>query len=327
MPVVSSEEWTIPATAQPDPAALAFALDPVLDAVVQLRAVVPAEAFTASNLGTERHGSAVIIGKGELALTVGYLINEAEQVWLTSRRGTVVPAHVLAYDFATGFGLLRLFDDLGVQPLELGSSGPLEPGSDLLMVAAGGRASALQTSLVAKREFAGYWEYLLEEALFTVPAHPHWGGAACIGPDGRLVGIGSLLIQAEMTAEKAVTGNMVVPIDVLQPILGELSRSGRVDRPARPWLGLHLVEQRGLLTVIGVAPGGPAEKAGLEEGDVIAALGEEPTEDLADFYRQLWALGPAGVTVPLTVVGDGEERLVEVASTDRELMLHMPRRH
>lgn len=324
---MSSEEWTIPESAQPDPASLGFALDPVLDAVVQLRAAVPAEAFTAATLGTERHGNAVIIGKGELALTIGYLINEAEQVWLTSRSGTVVAAHVLAYDFTTGFGLLRLFDDLGVQPLALGSSEQLEVGDSVVMAGAGGRASALQTSLVARREFAGYWEYLLDDALFTVPAHPHWGGAACIGPDGRLVGIGSLLIQAELSPEKSVTGNMVVPIDLLHPILDDLARLGRVDRPPRPWLGLHLVEQRGLLTVLGVAAGGPAEEAGIEEGDVVTALGATQAEDLAAFYRQLWALGPAGVHVPLTILRDGRERPVEVVSTDRELMLHMPLRH
>lgn len=324
---MSSEEWSIPEGARPDPATLGFELDAALDAVVQLRASVPAEAFTASSLGTERHGSAVIIGKGELAVTIGYLVTEAEQVWLTSRRGTVVAAHVLAIDFATGFSVLRLFGDLGVRPLELGSSGPLEPGDELVMAAAGGRASALQTNLVARREFAGYWEYLLDEAMFTVPAHPHWGGAACIGPDGRLVGVGSLLIQAELSSEKSVTGNMVVPIDLLGPILGEMVRHGRVNRPPRPWLGVHLAENNGRLTVLGVAPGGPAEKAGLEEGDVLTALAGEPMDDLAAFYRQLWRMGEAGITVPLTLLRDGEERHAEIRSTDRELMLHVPRLH
>jgi len=322
-----NEGWSIPPIIRPRPEAWAFDLDRALQAVLELRAEVPADAFTAGILGTEREGSAVLLEGGRHALTIGYLITEAERVWLTSAEGRVVEAHPLGYDFATGFGLLLLLGRLPVPGLPLGSAEPLRLGDPVIVAACGGRDAAVQARLIGKREFAGYWEYVLDEALFTAPAHPHWGGTACIGPDGRLAGIGSLLIEAEAGPKETAAANMVVPIDLFVRIREELARTGRVDRPPRPWLGLYVVEAGDRLVVTGVAPGGPADRAGIERGDLVVAVAGRAVVDLADLWRQVWALGEAGVPVPLVTVRDGRRIDRTLRSIDRASLLRRPRLH
>jgi len=322
-----NEGWSIPPIIRPRPEAWAFDLDRALQAVLELRAEIPADAFTANILGTEREGSAVLLEGGRHALTIGYLITEAERVWLTSAEGRVVEAHPLGYDFVTGFGLLLLLGRLPVPGLPLGSAEPLRPGDPVIVAACGGRDAAVQARLIGKREFAGYWEYVLDEALFTAPAHPHWGGTACIGPDGRLAGIGSLLIEAEAGPKETAAANMVVPIDLFVPIRDELARTGRVDRPPRPWLGLYVVEAGDRLVVTGVAPGGPADRAGIERGDLVVAVAGRAVVDLADLWRQVWALGEAGVPVPLVTVRDGRRIDRTLRSIDRASLLRRPRLH
>ncbi|MCL6608538.1 MAG: S1C family serine protease [Geminicoccaceae bacterium] len=322
-----NEGWSIPPIIRPRPEAWAFDLDRALQAVLELRAEIPADAFTANILGTEREGSAVLLEGGRHALTIGYLVTEAERVWLTSAEGRVVEAHPLGYDFVTGFGLLLLLGRLPVPGLPLGSAEPLRPGDPVIVAACGGRDAAVQARVIGKREFAGYWEYVLDEALFTAPAHPHWGGTACIGPDGRLVGIGSLLIEAEAGPKETAAANMVVPIDLFVPIRDQIARTGRVDRPPRPWLGLYVVEAGDRLVVTGVAPGGPADRAGIERGDLVVAVAGRAVVDLADLWRQVWALGEAGVPVPLVTVRDGRRIDRTLRSIDRASLLRRPRLH
>lgn len=322
-----SEGWSIPPILQPRPEACRFDLERALGAVLSLRAEIPEDAFTAGILGTEREGSAVLLEGGRHAVTIGYLVTEAERVWLTSGRGGAVEAHVLGYDFQTGFGLLLLLGRLAVPGLALGTAEPLRPGDPLILAACGGPAAAVQARLIDKREFAGYWEYLLDEALFTAPAHPHWGGTACIGPDGRLVGIGSLLIEAEAGANQTAAANMVVPIDLLPPILPDLARRGAVDRPPRPWLGVYVAEAGDRLIVTGVAPGGPAALAGVQRGDLVVGVAGRAVVDLADLWRQVWARGEAGVRVPLVLVRDGKRVDVTLASIDRASLMRRPRLH
>src|SRR6185295_6566702 len=204
-------------------------------------------------LGTERAGNGVVIRDDGLVVTIGYLITEAESIWLTTNRGVVVPGHALAYDQSTGLGLVLPLAPLGVRPLERGSATAVLANADVVVIGQGGRPHSLKAKVVAKREFAGYWEYVLDEALFTAPAHPQWGGAALVGQDGRLLGIGSLLVQ-ESVAGKTVDGNMFVPIDLLAPILDEMLTLGRAARAPRAWLGIYAAEMDGHLVIGGLAP-------------------------------------------------------------------------
>ncbi|HEX6979899.1 MAG TPA: S1C family serine protease [Alphaproteobacteria bacterium] len=325
--MTSSSEWQIPLAARPRPEDCAYDLESALAAVVGLTATVPDDAFTAETLGTERAGNGVLIRSDGVVLTIGYLITEAETVWLSLIDGRVVPGHALAYDQQTGFGLVQALARLDLPVLPLGRSSAARVGERVVIAGAGGPAYSLAARIVAKQEFAGYWEYFLDEAIFTAPAHPHWGGAAVIGPHGDLLGIGSL--QLEQVGEDGRTRplNMVVPIDLLKPILDDLVTFGRPNRPPRPWLGLYAAEVEDKVAVAGLATGGPAERADLRPGDIVLAAGGSPVSSLADFYRQVWSLGEAGVEVPLTVHRDGRTIDLRVRSADRNRFLKAPKMH
>lgn len=320
------DSWSFPPELQPSAGELRFDLASTLDGVVKLRAEIPEDAFTASILGTERFGSGVVIREDGLTLTIGYLITEAESIWLTTNRGTVVPGHPLAYDFATGFGLILPLGKLGVAPLPRGTAAQINVDDDVFVVGHGGRGHALRARLHDKREFAGYWEYLLEEALFTVPAHPHWSGAPLVSIDGRVIGIGSLLVQEEVDGN-SMQGNMFVPVDLLAPILDDLVNTGRSSQPSRPWLGMYTQEAEGALVVAGLADNGPAQKAGVRAGDVVLEVASERVSSLADLLRRIWRLGPAGTEVTLTLGRNDAVTHARVRSADRTDYLKKPRLH
>ena len=288
-----------------------------------LRANVPDDAFTASILGTERAGNGVVIRDDGLTLTIGYLVTEAESVWLTTNNGATVAGHPLAYDFATGFGLVVPLGKLDAPALACGNVTAAGVDDDVFVVGHGGLAHALKARLIAKREFAGYWEYLLDEALFTAPAHPEWSGAALLDDSGRLVGIGSLLVQ-EAVGEDTVQGNMFVPADLLTPLLDDLLKFGRSTRPARPWLGMYTTEIANHLVVNGLAKHGPADNAGVRLGDIVVDVAGERVSGLADFYRKVWQVGPPGTRVPVTLARDGAVTRTDVESGDRSDFLKKP---
>lgn len=324
--MAGSANWAFPAVLQPDPGETRFDLASALDAVVLLRAEIAEDAFTAPILGTERAGNGVVIRQDGLVLTIGYLITEAESIWLTTNRGTVVQGHALAYDQGTGFGLVLPLGSLGVPPLERGATAGVDAGAEVVIIGHGGVSHSLKAKLIAKREFAGYWEYVLDEALFTAPAHPQWGGAALVGEDGRLIGIGSLLVQ-ESVAGKAVDGNMFVPIDLLEPVLDEMLRLGRAAGPPRAWLGIYATEMDGHVVIGGLAPGGPAERAGVKLGDLVLEVAGERVGGLAEMFRRIWSAGPAGSEVALTLSRRGASSSVRLQSADRNDFLKKPRLH
>lgn len=289
--------------------------------VVAVHATIPDDAFTATILGTERAGSGVVINEKGLVLTIGYLITEADQVWLKTQDGRSVPAHALAYDQETGFGLVQGMGRMDLPAVSFGSSSASKTGDKVTL--AGGGKQAVSGEIVAKQEFAGYWEYLLDEAIFTAPAHPSWGGAALLGEDGRLLGVGSLMLQMSGPGG-ARDINMVVPIDLLPPVLDDLMTRGRIDRPARPWLGLYSVESEGRVIALNVDPRGPAAAAGLRDGDTISDVRDQSVDGLADFYRKVWTSGPAGTEIPVRVIRDGRDQWLRIKSADRNDFLKKP---
>ena len=294
--------------------------------IVKLRAVVPEDAFTAGILGSERVGNGVVIDSGGLILTIGYLITEATDVWLTVNDGRELVGHALAYDHVTGFGLVLPLGKPDIAPVPLGSSAALQAGDKAYVVSCPEFAKQQPVQVVARRDFAGAWEYLLEGAIFTAPAHPHWSGAALIDERGLLVGLGSLLVR-ETIAGEDTNANMFVPIDLLKPILDDLTTRGRAKRQSRPWLGVYAVEVTGRVYVTGVADGGPAQIADIREVDLISQVGDKEVTSLSDFYRRLWSLGPAGIGVPLTTVRGGTTLKLTLRSVDRTDLLKRPQAH
>ena len=294
--------------------AQAPSIEAIAAAVVHIKTFINPEGRSVATLGAEREGSGIVIGADGLILTIGYLMLEAHAAEILSNDGRSLSAEVVGYDHETGFGLLQASAQLNVRPIPFGKSAELKAKDPVLVASFGGPDMVAPAFVVAKREFAGSWEYLLDEAIFTAPPHPVWSGAALINREGKLVGVGSLIVG---DAADGSPGNMFVPIDRLPPIMADLLSEGRVQGPARPWLGLTTEEVAGKLTIGRVAPGGPAEKAGVQKGDVVVGVAGRAATGLADFYRKVWALGAAGTVVPLDVLQNNEKRRFDLKSMDR----------
>jgi len=318
-------EWKVPPAAQPRAEDYSYDLERALTSVVGLHSIIPPDAFTAETLGVERAGNGVLIDEG-LVLTIGYLITEAETVWLHLGDGRVVQGHALGFDQETGFGLVQALGPIDLPVLGIGSSRAALVGERVVVGGAGGRTRSLSGRIAAKQEFAGYWEYLLDEAIFTYPAHPNWGGTALISSKGELIGIGSLQIEREQNGKNEHL-NMTVPIDLIDPVLDDLRKFGRVNKPVRPWLGLYSTEIENKIVIVGIAPKGPAARAELKTGDVVLSVAGENVTTLASFYRRVWGLGNSGVEVPLTLYREGVTFEVRVNSSDRQKFLKGPRMH
>ncbi len=310
---------------RPTQANLAYDLEAALSSIISVRARIPDDAFTAPILGTERSGHGVRILETGLVVTIGYVIAEAEEIWLVGANDQAVTGHVVGYDYETGFGLVQPLGQMDLPILDLDDSDLLSPGDQVVVAGCGGATQSLEATVVAKREFAGYWEYVLDEAIFTTPPHPNWGGAALISPAGLLAGIGSLYV--ENVAPEVTAGNMIVPINILKPIMKEMLDYGTTLKPPRPWLGLFVTETPENLVVAGVLDGGPAEQADVRAGDVVIGVAGERTRDLADFFRRIWAQGEAGSEIPIIIYRDGAAFDVHVLSIDRRAQFKSPDLH
>ena len=297
----------------------------ILKAIVKVRALIHDDAVTAQSLGTEREGNGVLIDSAGHILTIGYLVLEAKTIEVTGPDGQVMEAAFVGYDYDTGFGLLRVADTMGVTPMKLGNSSDLEAGEPALVAGHKGSGAVSGVRVAARKQFVGYWEYLLENAIYTIPPYENYGGAALIGSDGALLGIGSIFTRVEVTGVGILPANMFVPIDLLKPILSDLISSGRSRQPQRPWLGMHTDESHGRVFVIRLHPGGPAQKADLQVGDLILKVNNQAVGGQADFFRKVWALGSAGVAVPISILRGTTIQEITVQSDDRYKYLKLGR--
>jgi S1-C subfamily serine protease len=295
----------------------------ILKAIVKVRAVIHDDAVTAQALGTEREGNGVLIDSAGHILTIGYLILEAKTIEVTGSDGQVTEAAFVGYDYDTGFGLLRVDNARDIEPMKLGKSSDLKAGDPALVAGHKGSGTVSGVRVAARREFTGYWEYLLENAIYTIPPYQNYGGAALIGSDGALLGIGSIFTRIDVPGVGTLPANMFVPIDLLKSILADLKTTGRSRKPQKPWIGMHTDESHGRVFVIRIHPGGPAQKANLQIGDLILKVNNQPVEGQADFFRKVWALGTAGVEVPISILRGTEIQNITVHSDDRYKFLKL----
>jgi len=306
------------AGASPEGERAARAVLDAIDAVVRIKVKAVPEARSLRTLGREREGSGIVIAPSGLILTIGYLILEADTVEVTDNAGRTVSATVASYDHASGFGLVRPTVPLPAKGALLGNSGEIGATERLIFATYGGKESASLATVVSKRRFAGYWEYLIDDAIFTVPPRGDHSGAALINREGRLVGIGSLIVADAASPNRRVPGNMFVPIDLVKPIVAEIAAAGRARETARPWIGLSTQEVEGRLFVLRAQEDGPAAAAGLKAGDIILGIGGDKVESLEQFYMKLWSAGAPGTAIRLNVLQDTNVREVEVRSMDRQ---------
>jgi S1-C subfamily serine protease len=289
----------------------------LLASVVRVKSRALPDARSNATLGSLREGSGVIIDDKGHILTIGYLVIEADAIEVTTAEGKTSPATLAGYDHASGFGLLRAALPLGAKPIDLGASAELALREPVMVAPHGGRESVNLAYVMSKRQFAGSWEYLLDSAIFISPPTLSWAGSALISREGKLVGIGSLLVRDSEEVGTPLPGNMFVPIDLLKPILADLIEQGRVSGPPRPWLGMATEELQGRLFVTRVSPEAPADKAGVKRGDIVVGVGADAVTTHAELYQKVWALGPAGTEIPLKVLKGASVEEIKVRSIDR----------
>jgi len=294
--------WLLAATPLPAAPVTTEDVKDIFRSVVTVETEVPAGARTATGLGRERRGAGVLIDESGLVLTIGYLILEATSVSVIDADGRRIPADIVAYDHETGFGLVRALLPIDVKPIEIGSSETVQPGNPVLALGGGGPRPLTPQRVADRRPFAGYWEYLLENAIFTSPPHPGFGGAPLIDIEGKLVGIGSLYVGDAVQGPSPIPGNMFVPVDLLGPILADLLENGRRTGPAQPWLGVNVNETGGRVFVTRVMDDSPAESAGIRRGDIIMGVGGRTVHGMIDFFRKVRDQGDAGTDIPVDIL-------------------------
>lgn len=298
--------------------------DGVLNSVVGIDSQIPANARTASFLGTTRQGSGVVISGDGLVLTIGYLILEALQIDIVLGNGRKIPASVVAYDNESGFGIVRAATDIGIAPARLGTSDGMGVSTQVLLANRLGPQAAQGVFVVDRREFVGAWEYILDSAIFTSPPNPNFSGAGLFNADGDLIGIGSLLVGNAAFLNQPVPGNMFVPIDELTPILDDLVASGRRTDPPRPWLGIAPSEIRDRVFIDRVSPESPAAAAGLQPGELIVSVDDTPVVSMSGLFKTIWRDREAGDPVVLKLLSaEGQLREVSITSMDRSDWLRL----
>lgn len=313
----ASAEKPLPRKAQHAESRVAKEADEMLAAVVRVKMKAIPDARSVPSLGLNREGTGVVIDEQGHIVTIGYIVIEADSIEVTTQDNKTVPAILVGYDHATGFGLLRPSSPLGVKPMPMGQADDLAVREAVMILPAGGREAASLAYVVSKRRFSGSWEYMLDTAIFTSPPASEWAGAALVSREGKLVGIGSLLVRDTLEGTSEVPGNMFVPIDLLKPILGDLLAKGRRSGPSRPWLGLATEELQGHLFVSRVSPEGPADKAGIRKGDIVLGVGADSVRNHEELYRRVWGLGAAGTDVPLRILQGADVREFSIHSIDR----------
>jgi serine protease Do len=304
------------------------ALTKAQSAVVGVQVTAAEGARSAETLGKQRSGSGVVIGADGLVVTIGYLILEADDIQITTTDKKTVPARVVAYDLATGFGLIRPVVPLrGIAPVSLGGITDIKTG-EALMASTGASpdddADVNMTQLVSKRAFSGYWEYHIDSALFTSPPVQNHSGAPLFNQRGELLGIGSLFVMDAMGQNVRLPGNMFVPVDLLKPIMAEMLQTGSSKLSKRPWVGLTSAEQGGRVQIVRVNKDGPAQAAGLQPGDVVLAVDDAKVANLEAFYKKLWDRASPEADIKLTVLQGADLKTIVIKAVDRMSTMRKP---
>jgi serine protease Do len=310
---------------QPGAQAMIEALTRANAAVVGVQVTAAQGARSAETLGRRREGSGVVIGPDGLILTIGYLMLEADTIQVVTQDERTVPARAVAYDLATGFGLVKpLLPLRGVSPVPLGSHNDVATGQAVIVASGGADADIGTTRVVSKRSFSGYWEYHIDAAIFTSPPFPSHSGAPLFNQRGELIGIGSLFVTDALGEAPRIPGNMFVPVDLLKPILAEMQQTGTSRLSRRPWLGLTSAEQSGRVQVVRVAAGSPAQAGGIAAGDVILAIDGAGVATLEEFYKRLWLHANPDDEVSLTVLQGAQLKTITLRAVDRMTTMTKP---
>lgn len=281
----------------------------ILRAVVGIKARIPKDALSARTLGTERDGSGVLIDSTGLILTVGYLVLEATEIEIIRPGGKKIPATFIGYDSDSGLSLIKATKPLKLKPVNIGNSNDLKPGSRVMIVSHAGMPPVSASQVVSRRSYSGYWEYVVDDAIYISPPHDNYVGAVLFSGSGKVVGIGSMFVNDAIAKHVQLPGNMFVPVNTFKPVMLDLMNRGRPSRPERPWMGVHINEVDGKVRVVRITKNGPAERAGIKPGDHVVGVDGKPVKSMESLFRLVWARGNAAAVIPLDVVTEGKGEL------------------
>jgi S1-C subfamily serine protease len=283
----------------------------LLPSVVNIHATVPKQHPSTRILGDERMGSGLVVDSTGLVLTVSYVVMGASVIDVAPLKGRRTRAEVVAQDFEVGLALLRVKRQ-GLPAATLATQAP-ERGDAVVAVASSGvhevRVSGGIVTYLG--EFEGYWEYLLDRGIVSSAANPGFGGGGLFSMRGHAVGV------VYLNLNEVARSSLAIPVDFYREHSAELLRYGRVvSRPRRAWLGVFAHALDDGVVISGIVPGGPGEKGGLREGDLIMSLNAQEVPTLREFYTSLWRHEP-GERITFEVMRDNAVRRLEITGGDR----------
>lgn len=284
----------------------------ILPAVVDLRVVIPENHPSTRNLGSERMGSGTIVDPDGYILTVHYVTLGADSITVTLTDGEQLPGELAAQDFETGLALVKIpgRDFPFVRPA---TSGSLSLGQAAMIVASSGEAGRRVSGgyITSMESYDGHWEYMLEKTIRLTAFNPGFGGGALADLKGRIVGVVSLNLN------EIGKFSLAIPIEFYLQNEQEMKKYGRVrSRPQHPWLGFYPQPLAGHIVIAGVVPGGPAERSGLREGDIILGVEKKDVRSRPELYREIWKKKP-GEQISFRVLREEESLNLEVTGGDR----------
>jgi S1-C subfamily serine protease len=290
------------------PVAVARAAVP---SVVFLRADIPARHPSAAILGEERIGAGVAVGVDRV-LTAHYLVLGASLVQCSGVDGRPRSVERVAIDHETGLALLALGGP-PLRPATLGHGEDSKPGRPVFLLTLDAtRERKGATGLVSSvGPFEAFWEYMLDRAIMTTAINPGLAGAPLFDDAGRLIGLVSLGLAA------VGRYSLAIPIELYRRRQQGLEKSEPAG-PPRAWVGIYPQGTDGSVVLSGTVPDGPADRAGLERGDLILSVDGVAVSSLAELYRMLWRRGP-GEVLSFRILRDGALLVVEVAAGDRNV--------
>jgi len=289
----------------------------ILPTTVDLRVKIQENHPSTRNLGKERMGSGTVVDPEGYILTVNYVVNGSESIAVTMADGDEFSGELAAQDFESGLALVKIpAHDLPC--LRPADSGVLSPGDPAVIVASSGGSERRVSGgyVTSLEDFDGQWEYMLDKAIRLTGFNPGFGGGTLADFNGRMLGVVSLNLN------EIGKFSLSIPIEYYAQNEQELKKHGRVrSRQPRPWIGFYTQSFGGHVVVAGLVPGGPAEKSGLREGDIIMEVNQKKIHSRPDLYREIWKKTP-GEQISIRILRDEESQNVEVVSGDRWTFYH-----
>lgn len=284
----------------------------ILPATVDLHVTVPETHPSSRSLGSERAGSGTLVDPEGYILTVHYVAVGASSITVTLSEGDQYPGALAAQDQETGLALVKI-PAQGLPFLRLAAPDSVALGQPTVIIASCGQTGRrVSGGYVSSMEcYDGHWEYMLEKTIRLTAPNPGFGGGTLANFRGELIGVVSLNLS------EVGKFSLAIPVDYYLRYAQELKQYGQVrSRPRRPWLGFYPQPFAGHIVVGGVVPGGPADRCGLREGDIIIGVEKKEIRSRRELYQEMWKKRP-GEQISFKILRDEQSFDLEVISGDR----------